>query len=357
MDRLEICSRVGRRRVILGLAGLAATAIPWKKALADAAVIASEWQVFRSRFLSSDGRVIDTGNGGISHSEGQGWGMLFAEAAGDKESFDLIFAWTSTYLKRPNDALHVWRYDPRAANPTADMNNATDGDIFIAWALARGAQRWGQPALASAASSIAVDIRDKLCFRQSGQIFLLPGISGFVLPASFNLNPSYYVLPAFTTLARLAPSAVWDSLQTDGLAMLQKGVFGAWSLPPDWLAVSRPGLALQPAPSWPPRFSFDAIRVPLWLTWANEMPEAMAASFTQYWESSAFPYRPAWVNLQDGSFAKFAAPSGMAAIANLTMAAIADTQPDLPSVADAADYYSAALTLLSYLAADQLGTK
>jgi hypothetical protein len=47
----------------------------------------------------------------------------------------------------------------------------------------------------------------------------------------------------------------------------------------------------------------------------------------------------------------------MAAIANLTLAALANTQPDLPSVADAEDYYSAALTLLSYLATDELGAK
>lgn len=335
--------------------------LPWRaqKLLADDmnsndAAIAAQWQIFRSRFLSSDGRVIDTGNGGISHSEGQGWGMLFAEAANDKESFDLIFAWTSTFLARPNDALHVWRYDPSAKNPTADMNNATDGDIFITWALARGAQRWGQPALASAATDIAADIRDKLCFLQSGQVYLLPGISGFVLPATLNLNPSYYVWPAFDTLAQLAPSDVWQALRADGLAMLAEGVFGKYGLPPDWLAVSRPGLGLQPAAGWPPRFSFDAIRVPLWLSWANAMPPSLGTAFTQYWQSADFPYRPAWINLQDGSFAKYAAPSGMAAIVNLTLAALAGTQPDLPSVADAADYYSAALTLLTYLAISQI---
>ena len=319
------------------------------------AAIAAQWQIFRSRFLGSDGRVIDTGNGGISHSEGQGWGLLFSEAANDKQSFDLILAWTSTFLARPHDALHVWRYDPSAKNPTADMNNATDGDIFIAWALARGAQRWGQPALSSAAAAIAADIRDKLCFAQSGQVFLLPGISGFVLPAALNLNPSYYVWPAFDTLAQLAPSDIWANLRADGLATLAKGVFGSWSLPPDWLAVSRPGLDLQPAASWPPRFSFDAIRVPLWLSWANVMPASMGAAFAAYWQAPGFLYRPAWVNLQDGSVAKFAAPSGMAAIANLTLAALGGTPPNLPSVADAADYYSAALTMLTYLALNQMG--
>jgi endoglucanase len=358
VDHPEVGSRFGRRSAVAGLAG---ALLPWrpKKLLADpmnsTAEVASQWQIFRSRFMSPDGRVIDTGNGGISHSEGQGWGMLFAQAANDKDSFDLILAWTSTYLARPSDALHVWRYDPSAKNPTADMNNATDGDIFIAWALARGAQSWGQPALSCAATAIAAAIRDKLCFSQSGKIFLLPGISGFVTPAALNLNPSYYIWPAFDTLEQLAPSTVWADLRADGLETLTAGVFGKWSLPPDWLAVSRPGLDLQPAALWPPRFSYDAIRVPLWLSWANVMPDSLGAAFTQYWQSSAFPYRPAWVNLEDGSFAKYAAPSGMAAIANFTLAVLSGAQPSLPSVADAADYYSAALTMLSYLAVSELG--
>ncbi len=358
MDHPENRPRFGRRGTLAGLAG---ALLPWprQKLLAEPmhgnAAIAAQWQIFRSRFLGSDGRVIDTGNGGISHSEGQGWGLLFSQAANDKPSFDLILAWTSTYLARPDDALHVWRYDPSAKNPTADMNNATDGDIFIAWALARGAQSWGQPALAAAAASIAAAIRDKLCFTQSGKVFLLPGISGFVSPSALNLNPSYYVWPALDTLEQLAPSNLWASLRADGLSTLTAGVFGKWALPPDWLAVSRPGLSLQPAAAWPPRFSFDAIRVPLWLSWANVMPDRLATAFTQYWQSPDFPYRPAWINLQDGSFAKYAAPSGMAAVTSYTLAALAGTQPSLPSVADAADYYSAALTLLAYLAANQAG--
>jgi endoglucanase len=356
VDHPQLWPRFGRRSALAGLAG---ALLPWrpKKLLADPmnsnAAIASQWQIFRSQYLSPDGRVIDTGNGGISHSEGQGWGMLFAQAANDKDSFDLIFAWTSTYLARPEDALHVWRYDPSAKNPTADMNNATDGDIFIAWALARGAQSWGQPALFAAAAAIAADILDKLCFTESGKVFLLPGISGFVSPAALNLNPSYYVWPAFDTLEQLAPSTLWANLRADGLATLTEGVFGKWSLPPDWLAVSRPGLGLQPAADWPPRFSFDAIRVPLWLSWAGVLPDSLGTAFTQYWQSAAFPYRPAWVNLQDGSFAKYAAPSGMAAVTNYTLAALSGTQPSLPSVADATDYYSAALTMLTYLATHQ----
>ncbi len=38
------------------------------------------WSEFRTRFLTADGRVVDTGNQGVSHSEGQGYGLLLAAA-------------------------------------------------------------------------------------------------------------------------------------------------------------------------------------------------------------------------------------------------------------------------------------
>ncbi len=339
--------RLARRRVLLGGTTGLMTCAGLPSARADTPTVASEWAAFRKRFLKSDGRIVDTGNGGISHSEGQGWGMLFAQAANDRDSFDLIHAWTAAHLARPNDALHIWRYDPAAANPVADPNNATDGDIFIAWALARGARLWGKPAFAEAAAAIARDIRDRLCIIQSGYLFLLPGISGFAGTNSVNLNLSYYVLPAFDTLAALAPSDKWARLRHDGLFLMRQAVFGSWSLPPDWINVSGPPLAFTPAAAWPPRFGYEAIRIPLWLSWANAMPASLGASFMNYWQSPKLPYHPAWVDLRTGAYAPYAAPTGMQAVADFTLASLNHATPSFPMVADAPDYYSAALILLS----------
>ncbi|MEQ5261408.1 glycosyl hydrolase family 8, partial [Morganella morganii] len=33
------------------------------------------WQQFKERYIKDDGRVIDSANNNISHSEGQGYGM------------------------------------------------------------------------------------------------------------------------------------------------------------------------------------------------------------------------------------------------------------------------------------------
>src|SRR5487761_2690925 len=57
------------------------------------------WQDWSKRFVRPSGRVVDTGNHGISHSEGQGYGMLLAVAAGDRPAFDRLWAWTRANLQ------------------------------------------------------------------------------------------------------------------------------------------------------------------------------------------------------------------------------------------------------------------
>ena len=39
------------------------------------------WRAYKAHFVTEAGRVVDTANKGISHSEGQGYGMLLAVAA------------------------------------------------------------------------------------------------------------------------------------------------------------------------------------------------------------------------------------------------------------------------------------
>ncbi len=108
--------------------------------------LAAEWGIYRDRFVGDDGRVHDTGNNQVSHTEGQGLAMLFAEAFDDRATFDRVWNWTRANLRRPDSALFAWRWDPNSENPVADTNNATDGDILIAWALARAARHWHAPA-------------------------------------------------------------------------------------------------------------------------------------------------------------------------------------------------------------------
>ncbi len=299
----------------------------------------AEWRAFKSQYLTDDGRVVDIANGGISHSEGQGWGMLFATAFDDREGFDRIYGWTERMLQRPADTLHAWRFTPTAHPPVADLNNAADGDIFIAAALARAGRQWSRPKHARAASDIAHDIAAKLIHPVGTRLVLLPGVQGFESADAVTVNPWYYAFPFLAELGRLTPSLPWDRLQRDGRRLIEQARFGQWNLPPDWLRVPRDGSAPSPAPAWPPRFGYDAIRVPLWSTWQNLPVGAVRGSLEQFW--SGFPdYKfPAWVDLVSNETAPYVATSGLQAVARLTHAAVSGGPPPaLPQVADAGSY-------------------
>ena len=310
-----------------------------------------EWEVFKRRFMPGDGRVVDTGNGGVSHSEGQGWGMLLAVAFDDQVTFDAVHGWTTRNLRRPGDHLHAWRFLPQAAQPVPDSNNATDADLFIAAALWRASWRWGRPELAREAQAVARDILRLAVREVGGRTVLLPGAAGFEQTAALTINPSYYVFPALEELASLAPSPVWARLQTDGRALLGEARFGRWKLPPDWLRLDRHTGALSPHPNWPARFSYDAIRVPLWLAWSEQKPDVVSQSFSNYWTLYK-PIPPAWVDLNTNVSATYPAPSGMVAIGHiataLTQPARKARVPDgFPALHASPDYYSAALIMLS----------
>ncbi len=73
------------------------------------------WRAYRERFVTPQGRVVDTGNGGISHSEGQGYGMLLAVAADDRATFERIWTWTRANLMVRDDQLLAWRWSRSGA--------------------------------------------------------------------------------------------------------------------------------------------------------------------------------------------------------------------------------------------------
>ena len=296
--------------------------------------------------------MIDTGNQGVSHTEGQGWGLLFAEYFNDQPCFERILSWTASTLGRKSNSLYSWRYVPGAANHVPDKNNATDGDLFIAWALARAARRWGAQDHAQTAMNIAHDVLRLLTRRVGGRLLLLPALNGFDGNAAVVVNPSYYVFPAMAELEALVPLPQWEALRRDGLSVINQGRFGRWMLPPDWLRVDKRSGALSPSSRWPARCSFDAIRVPLYLAWARLPAPAVSAAYAAFYAPRATGPAPAWVDLKSGAEAPYAASPGMLAVARIAAATSGNGGDaiDFPRVAEAADYYAASLILLARIA-------
>ncbi|WP_198378631.1 glycosyl hydrolase family 8 [Neoroseomonas rubea] len=323
-------------------------------------LIATEWRAFTQRFLTPEGRIVDTGNGGISHSEGQGWGLMFAAAFNDRAAFDRILSWTTTVLKRTGDSLHAWRFRPGATQPVDDPNNATDGDLYIAWGLLMAYERWRHAPHRMRATAIARDMLRITLRRPQGKVALLPGAVGFERQEGLILNPSYIALPAYAALHRAMPGDGWLTLMRDGSDVLRGGRFGAWGLSPDWLLVPRAAGAPFGMPEgWPKRFSFDAVRVPLMLAWAGETMHPALRGPHAFWSDQRWQQPPAWVDLETGATAEFAITPGMRAVAAFTASRIAGAAAPvrLPAVADSADYYSAALVMLTRLACAATGTR
>lgn len=309
--------------------------------------LAKEWEVYKHRFVAADGRVVDSGNQGISHSEGQGTGMLLAEAAGDRETFATLWNWTRNNLQVRGDRLFRWRRRPGTASANEDPNNASDGDILIAWALLRAGENWQAPDYRDAALAILADVRDKLIRQWHGMKILLPGAAGFENEGHLTVNLSYWIFPAFREFARAdsQPSA-WIELADSGRRLLELARFGPWGLPPDWLSLSEP---LVPAGAFMPRFGYDAVRIPLYLAWAGA-DRGLLQPFADFWTAHA-GYMPAWSDLRENCLDGLGAPAGMRAIKFFVMSVAGRHSEGLPGLDEQQDYYSSSLTLLSRIAA------
>jgi len=314
-------------------------------AIASAQDIAP-WIAYRDRFVAGDGRVLANGNN-ETHTEGQGWAMLLAESYGDRRTFDRVWTWTHEKLQRRDGALFSWKWDGKGA--VADANDAADGDILIAWALARAGRQWREPSYAAFAGHIVADIRRKLLAPVAARLVLLPGAAGFRDGRGVVVNPSYYIYPALNEFARLAPAPEWARLRRDGLGLLAEARFGRWGLTPDWIDIASDGnISLDER--YPPRFGFDAVRVPLYLIWAGEATPERLASYLDFWNIFGTRPVPAWADVTDNSVSPYQASAGVEAIVRLARSYRDPNPPPLPTVGAGDDYYSASLTLLAALA-------
>ncbi|HXV59084.1 MAG TPA: glycosyl hydrolase family 8 [Vicinamibacteria bacterium] len=312
------------------------------------------WLRYRAGFVTDEGRVVDSGQDGISHSEGQGYGMVLAEAFSDRATFDCLWSWTRRNLQVREDSLLAWKWLPDGGT-VPDLNNATDGDILVAWALVRASARWDDPAYLEAALEILSAVRTKLVRHSAIGPILLPGEVGFTRNDGWIVNLSYWIFPALDAFQSLEPEAEWGQVAETGLELLSEGRFGSLRLPPDWLLV---GDALRLPPDFEPVFGYDAIRIPLYLHWAgleHPVTDAIGGLAERFRSTSSI----AAETFLTGPTARTAPASrGMQAIVALSSASV--VAADSPSEADdtmalpsAEGYYSSTLWLLARLAAHE----
>lgn len=306
---------------------------------------AEGWSGFKQRFMTSDGRIQDSGNNNISHTEGQGYAMLMAVWYNDRSGFDSLWRWTQKHLSNPQNGLFYWKYVPSAADPVADKNNASDGDMLIAWALLKAGQKWQNNAYLQASDRLqkAIIERDVVTF--GGHTVMLPGSQGFNKTSYVVLNPSYFLFPAWRDFAARSHLKVWSNLTDSGMELLSKMRFGDAGLPTDWVALNADG-TVAPATAWPPRFSYDAIRVPLYVYWYDAQ-SLQLVPYQRFWMNFSRTQTPAWIDVLNNNKAPYSMAGGLLAVRDLALNQTGNLTDRLD---DNADYYSSSLQLLTWLA-------
>ena len=261
---------IGRRRMLSGavMAGVAGlTPLTLRAARPDA----PDWQRWKARFLRPEGRVVDALQGEASHSEGQAYGLLLAQAQGDHEAFERIEAWTRDHLLVRGNSLMGWRWQPQAQPAVPDARTATDGDLIRGWALLRAARDSGRGWHREAAVRIARDLSIHALTgdpRAPAEPLLMPRAApeGLAPPEEGVLvNPSYYLSRALRELGEAAGLPVLIRAADHGESLLAE-LAGQGRLP-DWTRVTVTGAG--PAPGYHWHLGYDALRIPLYLLWSG----------------------------------------------------------------------------------------
>lgn len=259
---------------------------------------AEQWQPWRDRFVGADGGVVDDVNQ-ISHSEGQGYGQLLAVLAQDRATFARIWSFTRIQLLVRDDGLAAWRWDAKSTPHITDINDASDGDVLIAYSLALAGDLWSSPDLTAAAQDVARAIGRVLIKKFEKRTVLLPAAIGFgpkERPDGPVVNLSYWIFEAFPILSRLAPEADWSALSATGRDLVLAARFGPAKLPANWISLHEASPA--PAPGFDALFGYDAVRVPLYLIRAGIGDQSNLEPFAAAWRDDE--KSPQVVNLADG---------------------------------------------------------
>ena len=322
---------MNRRRLLMTLPCVSVAASAWGQDQSDA------WNAWKAAYLDRVGRVIDDGNDHISHSEGQAYGLILAQAFGDREAFERIEDWTQSALAIRPDGLMAWKWQ---ANGDVDSRNATDGDLLRAWALLRATRDSGWGEHEGKAGNIARGLV-RACLapdpRVPSEKLLKPASHVTATAMSVVVNPSYYMIRALIELGRdlgqvdlLRTAAHGEELLRDPDAVR------------DWIEVTPEGIG--PAPDLSNAFGWDALRIPLYLFWSGRRDHPALGVASDRFARATMAGHVATVTEPAGQLVTQSDAAGFRAVADLA----AGRPPAAPRPGQG--YYADTVALLAQIA-------
>jgi endoglucanase len=267
--------------------------------------------------------------------------------ADNRGDFDRIWAFTRTEMLVRDDGLAAWKWDPAASPHVSDTNNATDGDLLIAYGLALAGSAWHRPDLTGSAAGIASALAAGGLETVGDLVLLKPGNAGFGVAERADgpvVNPSYWVFEALPVMAELAPSGPWGELADNGKTLLAGAMkIGPSNLPPDWVSLkAKP----RPADGFPQEFSYNAVRIPLYLIRAGSRDRALLEPFVNQMLNADGRVRV--VDIATGQTRQLLADVGYRIIPALVSCVLDGTRlPDEMQSFTPTDYYPSTLQLLA----------
>ena len=310
------------------------------------------WEEYRDYFINEDGRVVDYYNGHVSHSEGQSYGMYLSVTYNDKETFDKLGKWAKDNLGVRADHLMAWKWGERSKGTWGiiDYNNATDGDVLIAYALLKADKKWPGGNYKKEGLLIIKSLRENMSVNWKDFTILLPGYFGFDRGDSFIINPSYSIFAAYRYFAKVDEKAFWEKLYKDSLLLFIKTRFGALQLPADWVILNETGISILYEKK--PYFGYEAIRALLYISWEEDfvIPGKLKKILDIY---KKLDYIPLWVDIANDSISLTAAPGGFYAVYALAAKKVGEHVlserlfKEAREKLDRNDYYSFSLYLMA----------
>jgi endoglucanase len=289
---------------------------------ADSGVYAGPEHQAVGRFLASyvrpNGRVYRPDQNGDTVSEGQAYGLLLAEVSGRYRLFGRIWRWTHDHLQR-RDGLFAFHAD--AAGHLLSPNTASDADLLIAWALLRY-NGPGATGMHDNGSRVADAVLSYEVTNFGPQAIPILTAGQWATGRTAIVDPSYWSLPALTSLASLTGNQEWLRLAADAVAVTARLTRNGALLPPDWATLSANGQMLPTsAPNGSEsqaQYGLDAQRTDVWFA-SSCVPKAQMLA-ARWWRLLRSPARSQAVALHLDGVIRTSVPSVLPLVASAATA-------------------------------------
>lgn len=237
------------------------------------------WQDYAQRFVQADGRMLGSSmDPNQSSSEGQSYGMFFALVANDADSFERLWRWTKANMAGSDLSRNLpgwlWGATQKGTWELLDRNDASDADLWFAYALLEADRLWHKPAYRAEAQQLLGNVERNLVKDIPGLgRMLLPGPVGYEHPDQlWRFNASYLPIPLLRRFAAVRPQGHWDEVAQSTAKMIADPGMNPYGFVPDWVGYRGTGAHSGRFGSDPFSSdigSYDAIRTYLW---AGVMP-------------------------------------------------------------------------------------